>query len=527
MSQLSVIGALAGVLIATLAPGGAVLAALGMRGLALGALAPAVSTALLGGGAVLAALVGLPWSWPAAVVVTTVSAAAALGIRRLLGAPGDLELPSRDRAAAVLAWCAAGVAALLAAVPMRVGMGGLRAAAQTPDGERHYGVLRLIDSTGNGSILTLFHPPHPLFPDLPPGGTRPGGWHDLVSVVMTATGADAVVAANASAIVLAAVVIPLGVGYLSAALLPRWRWAAPLGMLAGTAFAGLPTVVVSFGTLWPFAWATGLLPACLAALVLLLRARTWSVPALLVGIVALGGVAAAEWHVLGSFGLLALPLVLAAAGTRWRELHQSGSGRRMWTEVGGCAVVGVLLVVADVLLTAHRPPAAARTMSIAQGVGEALLDSPLSEQPFGVAAPAWLLGIAVVAGAWLALRTAGLRAWAVAWLLAVAVYALAAGALPDSPWRRVLTSWWFNDPMRLSTVVAVAAAPLVVVAVGGLCRWAAGRFPVEVGRRALVYGALGLVLVTLLSVQRADVREQRMRFDYTPRVAAAGEPGGR
>ena len=417
----------------------------------------------------------MPWSWPAALAVTAVAAAVGLGVRRLLGTAEELQLPRRNRAAAVLAWCTAAIAALVAAIPMREGMGGLRAMAQTPDGERNYGVLRLIHATGDGSFLTVLHPPHPLFPDLS-AGVRPGGWHDLVSVAMTTTGADAVVAANASAIVLAAVVIPLGIGYLSAALLPGWRWAAPLGMLAGTAFVALPTVVVSFGTLWPFAWATGLVPACLAALVLLLRARTRPVTALLVGMVSVAGVAMTNLLALGSLGLLALPLVLAAAGARWRELHRNGSGRRMWAEVGVCAGAGVLLVAADVLVTVNRPPSAGRTMSIAQGVGEALLDTPLSEQPFGVATPAWLLGIVVVAGAWLALRSAGLRAWAVAWLLAVAGYAVAAGALSESPWRRLLTSWWFNDPIRMSTVVAVAAARSSSSPSVGCAAWSRGAF---------------------------------------------------
>jgi len=535
MSALSAVAALAGLLVATMGPGTAVLAAAGLRGLPLAALAPAVSSAVLVIGALVAGLTGLAWAWPVALAATAVAVAVAVGVRRLLGPPEILQVPRRDRAAGLVAWGVAAVAALLAAVPLRAGMGGLRGVAQTPDGERHVGALRLIRANGHGSPLTILHPPHPLFPSVG-NATRPGAWHDLVSTAMSLTGTDAVVAANVSALVLAGVVVPLGAGYAASALLPGWRWAAPLGMLAGTAFASLPALVVSYGTLWPFAWATGLLPAVLAALVLLLRG--WGLPArarwagLVVWVVAVVGTAAADRDAVFSLGVLALPLLLAAALTRWQTLWRAGSGARALAEAGACAVMAVGLIVADLVVTAGRLPAAPKTMSLAQGVGEAILDTPYSEQPFGVGAPAWLLGAAVLGGVWLALRSPGLRAWTASWVVAVFVYALAGGTPADGPWRRAVTSWWYDDPIRLGTLQAVVAAPLVVVAISGLTRWLTERLrhgpsprvPLSPPRLALVLGVLGLVAVTLLSVQRAGVREDRVRFDYAPRAVTAAQP---
>jgi hypothetical protein len=93
-----------------------------------------------------------------------------------------------------------------------------------------------------------------------------------------------------------------------------------------------------------------------------------------------------------------------------------------------------------------------------------------------------------------------------------------------STWRRLLTSWWVNDPIRLAAVVPVAAAPLAVIALYGGAQWLARRRPAPDPRRALPYGALGLVVMTVLSLQRADVREQRMHFDYAPAPVATPQP---
>jgi hypothetical protein len=279
---------------------------------------------------------------------------------------------------------------------------------------------------------------------------------------------------------------------------------------------------VAGGIRWPYAWATGLLPAVLGALVLLLRSR--SAAAVVVAVVALAGVASAQRLVVGSFALVAVPLVAAAALGRWLRLNRDGLRRRALAEAGAAAGAGLVLAALVVLLTRHRPPAAEPIMTGAQAIGEALLDAPLSELPFGVAAPAWWLGALVIGGVLVAVRVRELRPWAVSWLVAVAMYALAGSAVGASPWRRVFTSWWLDDPIRLAALIPVVAAPLAVVAFDGLSRWLAARYPAPHRRRALLFGVLGLAVVSVLSLQRAGAREDRMRFDHTPPPAATAQP---
>jgi hypothetical protein len=517
MSWSSTALALVGLLTVTFAPGAAVLAVVGLRGLALAALAPAVSTAVLAAGAAAAGLLGVPWAWPAGLVATAVGAGIALAIRRTLGPPVGLNGPRHGRLPALAAWCAAGVAAVLAAVPMRAGMGGIRSVPQVAGADLHLGMLRIIHATGHGSFLTVLRPP-----GVGSAVGRPTGWHDLVSLAMSLTDTPATVAANVSALVLAALVVPLGTGLASAALLPAWRWAASLGIVAGTAFVSLPTLVVAGGVLWPYAWGTGLLPAVLGALVLLLRTRSWAGGAVVLA--SLVGAAAAQRLVLGSFAVLAVPLIGAALLERWRQLNREGARRRISVEVVAVSAAVLVAALLDVVLTWHRPPVLPGTMTGAQAIGEAALDTPLSRLPFGVFTPAWLLGALVLTGVLVAVRDRGLRAWAASWCIAVAIYALSVSAVGASTWRRLLTSWWVNDPIRLAAVVPVAAAPLAVIALYGGAQWLARRRPAPDARRALLYGALGLAVMTVLSLQRADVREQRMHFDYAPAPVATPQP---
>ncbi|MGY1748076.1 DUF6541 family protein [Modestobacter sp. SYSU DS0511] len=520
MSWLTVVLALVSVALTTFGPGAAALYVLGVRGLPLAALAPAVSTAVLVLGAVGAGLVGLAWAWPAALMSTVAAVAVAALLHRLLGAPEHLRTPRGTRRNHIAAWVTTALAFLLTAIPLRAGMGGLTRGPITPDAFTHHELLRHIAATGEASALVLSRGPGVDAGRLPP---NPAGWHDVVSVGMQLSGADALLAGNASSLVLAGLVVPLGTAYCSAVLLPRWRWAAPSGLLAGTAFVSLPTLVVTFGTLWPFAWATGMLPALLGALLQLLRGRTLRLSDSAVALVAVAGAAVSHPTALVSLTALGTPLVLGAATGRWRRLWRSGDTRRAGAEMIGTAAAGAAAAVTLVYVTAGRPPGASPMMPAAQAVGEALLETPLSEAVFGVRSPSWLLGALVVLGAFAAARRAALRPWLLSWLVAVFAYVVAASAVPDDPFRRALTSWWYDDPLRISTLLAVAGAPLTVIAVHSVVQLVAARTSGarRPGSRDPWLGAVAVVFLALVSLSTAPIREQRVAHDYAPWLAEA------
>jgi hypothetical protein len=333
--------------------------------------------------------------------------------------------------------------------------------------------------------------------------------------------------ANAMTLVLAAVVLPAGTALVAQALMPAWRWSAAIGAVTGTLFAALPVLMASYGTLWPNVWATSSLPALLGATVLCLRRSgltAWTA-------LALAGAGAMLLHpsVLFGYGLLALPLLLQALVTRARRLHAGGRIRRAaaeWGVLGVVVVVGTLLVSRSQTVAAVRAYPRAPVESMAQAVGEALLDAPLSPLGYGIRDASWLVGALLVLGVVHAATVREQRPWVWSLALAVGAFAISAGAPPDSFLRMYVTGFWYNDPARLAGQVPVIAAPLAAVGVGVVARWLAlladgSRHFSGSGRAARVVRVAGVpvLLVAALVLTGggyAAKRESRIAFDYWP-----------
>ena len=270
------------VLVVVFAPGAALLAALGVRGLPLFALAAPATTAILGVGAVLAGFAGVPWQPWIGLLLTVVVTAIAWLLRRWWGTPEALAGPTPDRGGRILLGGMV-VAALVGALPLARGIRFVDRVPQTWDAVFHLNALRYILDTGRASSLLLAGVNN----HLTGSGFYPAGWHVTAASVMQLTGADPAVVANLMTLVLAGLIVPAGTALASRALMPDWRWAGGVGAVAGTLFAALPAMMVSWGTLWPNAWGTGALPALLGAALLALRRP--SLTAWTAILIALGG----------------------------------------------------------------------------------------------------------------------------------------------------------------------------------------------------------------------------------------------
>jgi hypothetical protein len=172
-----------------------------------------------------------------------------------------------------------------------------------------------------------------------------------------------------------------------------------------------------------------------------------------------------------------------------------------------------------------RPP----VETMAQAVGEALLDAPLSALDYGVASASWLGAGLIALGFVYAATLRELRPWMWSLALAVGAYAIAAGA-PQGGLLRIVTGFWYNDPPRLAGQVPVIAAPMAAIGVWVVARWL-GRF-VEGSRllsggtsaARIVRGAGVPVLLILALVLTgggyARKRAVRIAFDYWPDARA-------
>jgi hypothetical protein len=512
-------------LLVVLVPGGSVLAVAGLRSLPLAALAAPASAAVLGGSAIVLGLLGVPWGWPAAIGVTVVCAGVAWLLRRWLGAPAAFDAAADARGYRLVAGGV--VAALVGGVPLAAGMRTPDRVPQTWDTIFHLNALRYVEETGRASSLLLGG----MNDQVEGRGFYPAGWHVLGGTVVDALDADPAVVANLSTLVLAGFVLPMGTALAARVLVPEWPWSAAVGAVVGTSFAAMPSFMASFGTLFPNVWATGSLPAVLAAAVLVLRrpgVLSWAVLLL-----ALGGATLIHPTALFGAGLMGAPFLVTALLRRWHRLLTSGGRPRATAE----AAVALVLATAAAVVLATSPVLDAVRLyprspfeSMSQAVGEALLDAPLSRQGYGVPGASWILGALLVAGIVRATVDPGRRAWVAGHLLAVGAFAVAAGAPADHPLRGYVTGFWYNDPVRLAGQLPVLAAPLVVLGLAAVLGWAGARLRNPAGPRWPAWSSRGaavvalpaaLVAVLLLTgFGYAGKRADRMAFDYWPEPAA-------
>lgn len=509
------------VLVVALAPGAAALAALGVRGLPLLALAAPASVGLLGSAAIVLGFAGIGWAPWVVPVLVVVAVLAALGIRTWLGVPHALSQPlppggMRRFVGAAIA------AAVLGAVPIARAFQRLDRPAQSYDAIFHLNAVRYIAETGRASSLLLGTMNSPVKSE----SFYPAGWHVVAGTVVDLIGADPAAVANAMTLVLAGLILPAGTALATQALIPSWRWSAAVGAVMGTVFAALPALMSSFGTLFPNAWATACLPAILGATILCLRysGLTAWIALLLAGV----GVLLLHPSSLFGFVLLGLPLLVRALVTRWRRLQSSGRGRRVvvdWVILASIALVGVVVVTRSSIFASVRGFPRSPVETMAQAVGEALLDAPLSAFAYGIQSASWLVAGLIVLGFAHAATDRELRPWAWSLALAVGAYAIAAGA-PGGSFLRTVTGFWYNDPPRLAGQVPVIAAPMAAIGVWVVARWL-NRF-VE-GSRVLSGGSTAARVVRIAGVPvllilalvltgggYAHKREARIAFDYWP-----------
>lgn len=513
MSWWSVLDELGWALVFLFGPGLAVGAALGLRRAWLLAAAPAVSVATLGAGAIALELVGVPWGRLGAVAVTVVVGLCVLGLRRLLGPrwPSDAPTPPSG------IWTLVGLAVSvpLAALPIKQGMVDPGMPAQTWDTPFHVNAVRWILENGDGSTLHLgavsTNPQVERF--------YPAGWHDLVALVV----GDSIPAAiNVTAIVVAAVVWPLGLACLVGAIVPTSRLAPVVAMCVGGAFVAFPARMQSVGTLWPNALAFAMLPVALALTVRLTGMRravlpgadAGSRPVVLLSLVAvLGGIGVCHPNGVLAYVVLSSPLWGAAW---WRAARDYRTASLAVRSVVVAIPVAVLVLGSVLAFSPLVRSVSAYQRERLQGRGSAVLsvltDAQQAGMIYGNSDRAWWLLVLVAAGVLTALLLRRGRWLLVSLALVVGMYTLTVAPTPALQW---LVGPWYSDPLRIGALGVIAMAPLAalgVVGVGDAARRVVGARGGGRARRAAVIADVvtaGVLVVVVVGSGwlRADGRQ--------------------
>ena len=434
-------------------------------------MAPAVSIALIAGTGIVAPMLALPWG-PA-----TIAAATALTSLVLLAARLWITRRHERQEASARRWPRAGTAAAwCAAWPLSAAVTGYTvgrvlntpdAISQTYDAVFHLNAVEWILKTNNASSLRLFL-------EAPQGSIYPLGWHTLVAAAMRLCGATSIpVATNAMVLVVAGLVWTSGCLALTHVLF-RGR---PLALLTAAVLAGsftaFPSLLLTWGVLYPNFLSIALLPSLLAAARELVPdgagPGTRSQPtALLLAAGALGvvGLGLTQPNTVVTLLIAFVALTAARLVTTLRtppDERPAHALRLQGLLAGGLTAALVLVWIF------MRPPREGAiwgpSYATSGSVGEAVTAMPVQLPLIWVPAVLTLIGFVA------ALRADGYRWLAVLHATTGALYVVARSA-EDGDLRFFMVGIWYNDASRLGAMIPTTAVPLAVLGVFTIAQWA-------------------------------------------------------
>lgn len=474
-------------------PGVLVGLALRLRGLVLAAAAPGISVALLAVLAIAYPLIGVAWNGVSAGLGVAIIAAVVFGLRMLLGrmrhrgiAPDATAVSGRSLLLLVVGLV---VGAALNAARLMTYVGVPTAISQTNDAVFHLNALRWIAETGSASSLDLTSM-------LGASSFYPAAWHAVASLVAVSESLIPV-AANLVALVIVALIWPLGIALLARELS---RGDALVTALAAALSAGLlvfPQLMIEWGVLYPYALSLALVPAALALAIRAVRqgilpffrveddtpsprAGAWT--ATITALVIVVGILLAQPSSVLVWGLLLLLWLSGEAIAVWRSGH-----RRRGLLVGVLGAGWALFAGVWAVLAYLAGPVLWKPYRSIVGAGLDVLLNSHSQVP-----PALALSALMVVGLFAAARQQAWRWLAVAWGVVSFLYVISV-ATDIRVLKRVLTGPWYGDSFRLASIVPLVVIPLAALGLAVLVRAAAARLRGTTAEDRLSWGALALV----------------------------------
>lgn len=496
------------VVIATVVvPGVAVSSALGMRGFSRWALAAPAGTTVIVLAAIAAPMIGLTWGLLPVALSAIVVLVAAVGIRFAVRRSTDRHdsPPPLKSPFALLAGAMAIVIIQFVFV-----VGSPENFSQTFDNIFHLNAVRYALDTGSVSPLTIGS-----MTSAPSGGLPfyPSGWHAVTSLVVQITAVSIPVASNAVMFFYGAMIWPLSIMFLVATLFgTRARVMVPAAAMSA-ATPAFPLLMIEYGVLFPYMMGLSMVAVPIALLFEAGKVAGWGQRTRLIA-AALGslpGIAVAHPGAFVAFLVLAAAILIV----RWVGLLVSSATRR--EKILSSVWMLLFLVIAAGLWYVLRPPAAARTWTptetVGQAIGEVITASVWFAPVNGVLAALVILGVVV------AVRRRSAADWvALALFIVTAGLYIVVSGLAYPVLRDIVTGAWYNNAPRLAALLPIAWIPLA--AIGGAWLWTllqrSLRGLSDSRIRRIVTAAIvvvGLVLIPQIGAMRQAVAGAHGNFD--------------
>ena len=537
MDVLSVLMTLGAAVLVLGAPGLPTVLALRLRPLTTIAATVPTSLVMVAVTAEIGHVLGIPWSFASPLVLgLLVGGALAVLTRRRARATAPAAEPAtapdgadvlqqheRDRTAPAerfLATARGGAIAVLTGGLLGGGcvlvraltmMGGINAVNQTYDNVFHLNAVRHILRNADGSAWVVGG-----LTTLPGNeGYYPAAWHQLVSLVVQLSGQEIVLGSNVVMLLLAVVVWPVGL----MALMRTCTTAGPVGWMAAGTLAGItgafPLSLMYWGIVLPYFLSMSLMPLIVIMVSHLAGLAPRSAQRLSGGQVAVllpvVCAAIALAHPQGVFVgmVLGLPILVWGTAARARDRWAPGLAPRprLWPLATLTAVALIGSAAAWIELRPSQSSAVWKpNASLKEAIGQAISLAPNDTPTF------LPLGLVMLVCAAVVLLLTRSR-WLVAPWLAATAMSIITRSTPEGDLRYLLTGNWYTDNNRTTAIIAVAAIPVLALAIEHLLRLASRRFPRLDGASGLVVGALIAVLVLAMGVLSPGSRVNQSYFE--------------
>ena len=537
MDVLSVLMTLGAAVLVLGAPGLPTVLALRLRPLTTIAATVPTSLVMVAVTAEIGHVLGIPWSFASPLVLgLLVGGALAVLTRRRARATAPAAEPAtapdgadvlqqheRDRTAPAerfLATARGGAIAVLTGGLLGGGcvlvraltmMGGINAVNQTYDNVFHLNAVRHILRNADGSAWVVGG-----LTTLPGNeGYYPAAWHQLVSLVVQLSGQEIVLGSNVVMLLLAVVVWPVGL----MALMRTCTTAGPVGWMAAGTLAGItgafPLSLMYWGIVLPYFLSMSLMPLIVIMVSHLAGLAPRSAQRLSGGQVAVllpvVCAAIALAHPQGVFVgmVLGLPILVWGTAARARDRWAPGLAPRprLWPLATLTAVALIGSAAAWIELRPSQSSAVWKpNASLKEAIGQAISLAPNHTPTF------LPLGLVMLVCAAVVLLLTRSR-WLVAPWLAATAMSIITRSTPEGDLRYLLTGNWYTDNNRTTAIIAVAAIPVLALAIEHLLRLASRRYPRLDGASGLVAGALIAVLVLAMGVLSPGSRVNQSYFE--------------
>jgi len=461
-------------------------------------LAPALTVGIISGLAVVLGALGIPFN---GIVVASIVAFAALIVwlvamfwqrqqrdntktKEPANDNGTTQLKPRIWERHHILWIGVGIAALIQGISTYRGMGNPFWLPQNSDTPFHLNAVRFILNNQNASSA---------FIDIMFAGEAgdqigmyPAAWHAIVSLGFM----DSIVlASNAMVLVVTALVWPVSLAAFALAIAPHRPLVAAVTAVVSSAYLSFPNRFFMAGVLWPQALSYAMVPAGVAATILLLKHKNpyrirWALAlaAILVGIVL------AQPSGLLVYGVIVTPFVIYRAFAPLLKRSNSTYAdspqlvRVIWPIFAVAAWViawrWVFLLFSETL----NPGAEVQTnQGVRTGVWLALSDGAFSTAL--LREPSIPIVIGTIVGAMLALLHRRTRWVPFSLLGLLALAGIVTGGGPISRELAWVVYPFFADEQRLLATIPLVASPLIALGIVTIAYQLANLKPLRINDR--------------------------------------------